>query len=741
MVNNVYMPDSADAQRIVAGIANTANVDIVPIVRGLDYQSYVDGRYYWSHVNGHNDPTATPYWIWFTTASDTTLSGNPINSVLGRSWVLWFQNDGPKYIKDDYQGTWGAMYMTVYSGPEMTSDQKVPVMGIGGTAQVVRSDLSKFPEGWGWHFQNRLDWWTPWDALIGADGDNFILLGASVPVTIGNQYYEPVGPQPDVDERYATKDPNLYNMIIGVRTTEYSEEVTGGIPGAEFNYFRTVPYNITAHWDSPVDGFAFSVPLTQLTQYTLNARLEGPGPVYAFNFSTSSAVGSIAQSLRSPLGRYTGENQPPTEYEDMAASATMADVPLTWLKEQASMQKPGVVNNDLFTTIYIDFIDSSNSAIIETKEIDYSSLYGMDIDLSGGTVPSPNDDPDIPNTNQYTDNIGLTIPSLTATGVFNRCYVMDANGINDLCDYLYNASDSIWEEIIDGVLTRGNPIESLIDLRLYPFDVRQFTGAGTAERIKFGRTETTVVGTKLPSNSNAVIDMGECSFNREYNNFLDYHMKAELYIPFCGVQELPIERILNKKISVKMIVDFLTGACTAVVYADKLPIQYRQGVMGISIPMTATNSAEFGKSVLGNLVKAGTSIATGAASVAGAMETGNIAGATTGANNVVGGVLDFASSLYNGSHVERVGSSSPQCTLFQPKQCYLMISIPTPMKGVYENSYADLVGYATFMPVSSISWMNNTGFTVFDNVKMDVAGATDEEKAMILNLLTSGVYM
>ena len=211
-------------------------------------------------------------------------------------------------------------------------------------------------------------------------------------------------------------------------------------------------------------------------------------------------------------------------------------------------QSAGNTEQDVFTEIFADFI--VNGETIETLSNDYSSLYGSpDIDISGGTGADPNGSETIDDTNVYTTSIELTVPTLTGTGVFNRCYVLDGNSVNDLCDYLYNADDSIFNEVVDGVLTRGNPIESLIDLRLYPFDVRQFTGAGTAQKIKFGRTVTEVIGIKLPHNANAVISLGSAVVPREYTNFIDYMTQAQLYIPFCGVCDLPIDRVLNHTIS------------------------------------------------------------------------------------------------------------------------------------------------------------------------------------------------
>jgi hypothetical protein len=300
---------------------------------------------------------------------------------------------------------------------------------------------------------------------------------------------------------------------------------------------------------------------------------------------------------------------------------------------------------------------------------------------------------------------------------------MDLGGIGDLCNYLYNADDSIFEEIVEGVLTRGNPIESLIDLRLYPFDVRAFTGAGTAEFIKFGRTQTGITATRLPYNSRSVISLGSCQVVRQYGNFLDYLQDVKLYIPFCGMVDLPIDRVLNHTISISLIVDYVTGAGTAVVYCDNIPILYRQGVIAVSIPMTATNSAEFGKTIVGNLIKTGEAAASKDAS-----------GGITGALNTV-------SSIFNGSHLQTVGSSSPQVSLYQPKNAYLLMSYVVPADGVYDNTFADLVGYAMFKPVASISEMTGKGFTVFDNVRVDVPSATEAEREMIRDYLTSGVFV
>ena len=520
------------------------------------------------------------------------------------------------------------------------------------------------------------------------------------------------------DERIFAKDYGTYKMIVGVAVNQNS---------TYDNYvYTTQTYKIRLRWTSLRSGVEYTMPLSGMLTYSVAAVLTPstipPLTVYSFSYSMDNAA-PYALALRMPVGAYSAAADIPTAYGDLTDIRALTEITLQQLVTYMQTVTAGANEQDAFTEIFADFM-SVNDTVIETKSCDYSSLFGdTDVDISGGTISDPNDADSISDTNLYTDSIDLTTPTLTATGVFNRCYVMDGNGVNDLCDYLYNASDSIFEEIIDGVLTRGNPIESIIDLRLYPFDVRSFTGAGTSEFIKFGRTVTSVVGIKLPHNSNAVISLGSCVVPRYYNNFLDYEMDVKLYIPFCGVCDLPIDRVLNHTLSIKLIVDYITGACCAVVYVDNIPITYQSGVIGVSIPLTATDSAEFGKAIIGNLI-------TGAAQIA----QGNPASA-------VGPLTDAATKMWNGSSIQTAGASSPQVSLYQPKNAYLLLSIVNPPDGVYSDVYASTIGYESFMPVSAISTMNGAGFTCFDNVKLDIGQANDAERAEILSLLSSGVYM
>ena len=672
-----------------------------------------------TYINGPGGAPA-PSWL---TANEKTRIDNRLDGNVAFGWASGSMQALPRsawvyYITGYYvnNGAVGGFAMVFESEPQNVAFPELPSLAywtpqttpfraytVSGSNSIISAaqNVNNAPYGYfvGTSF-----------TFCQGNTTTVYIAESTIPFTMNGEPWTPTIP----DYRFFNKLYDSYTLSVGVAVDENSE--------AQPHYYITKDYKINLRWTSLKSGTSYSYPLSSLKKQVISEVQFTEEDLGKFAFNYVTEIGDIARGLRIPEPGTYVPALIPTSYEDLQDIRSYNEVTLTELVNYMQTQDAGTTEQDIFTEIFADFI--VNNEVIETKSVSYSSLFGTeDIDISGGTVQDPNGQPSIDDTNVYTDEVDLTVPTLTGTGVFNRCYVLDANGVNDLCDYLYNADDSIFDEIIDGVLTRGNPIESLIDLRLYPFDVRTFTGAGTAESIKFGRTDTEIIGTKLPHNANAVISLGSAVVPRYYNSFLDYQMTVKLYIPFCGVCDLPVDRVLNHEISIKLIVDYVTGACTAVVFVDKLPLMYQPGVIGVSIPMTATNSAEFGKAIIGNLV-------TGAKSAA----SGDAAKAADAA-------LGTASALWEGSHIQSVGSSSPQTALYQPKNAYLLMSIVTPPEGVYDTTYANNIGYACFMPMNQIGFMDGTGFVAFDNVKLDIPQATEAEKAELLQLLKAGVFM
>lgn len=371
-------------------------------------------------------------------------------------------------------------------------------------------------------------------------------------------------------------------------------------------------------------------------------------------------------------------------------------------------------------------------------------------------TPGGKGDKDIDDDNKYTDKVGLNNPKISPVGRFNRTYALSSSNVAALSQFIWNADETIFEEIIKGLGMLGaNPMDGLIDLRMYPFAVN----GGSPETIKLGRTDTKVGGNKLDTVSQAVYDLGSCSFVRKNKNYLDYepYTSAELYIPYCGKIPIPTSVFVNHRISVKLIVDFITGAGTAIIFCDDIAYGYAQGTIGISIPMTGTDSARYASTVLNGAMQTAGTVASGVVSLTSGVSAlhalsapipKTIDGITpkqggsimSGISSIAQGIekIGFAAANpipINQVMYQTVGSSSPSCSLWQPMTPYLIVRRP-----VVEmpKEYGHMIGYACRKTGTIDSFK---GFAQFANADLKFSGATEEEKAMIHQQLQAGVYI
>lgn len=334
-------------------------------------------------------------------------------------------------------------------------------------------------------------------------------------------------------------------------------------------------------------------------------------------------------------------------------------------------------------------------------------------------VPEKKDDP-----NTYTNKIDLNRPTLTTTGIFNRTFAMTSAGIKSLSNYLWNSDETIFNEIVKGLsLMGGNPIDGLIDLRLYPFNVVNKTTGGASKSIVVGRTDTKVNGIEI-NDYNAVLDLGYCTFYPYFGNFLDYEpfTTASIYIPYVGIVPISTADFMGQTISCKMVVDITTGSCTAIVFANDIPIIYKNGNIGVEIPMTGSNSSVYASRIMGGLTSGAADVALGAASK-------SVGQVVSGVGSIVDSALSVNNTMYN-----TAGSSSPACGLWQPQNCYFIIQRPVPI--VPEN-YGHTVGYACNYQ-AKIS--ECSGYTQTYNVDVSSINAPESEKNAIAGILNSGFY-
>lgn len=336
--------------------------------------------------------------------------------------------------------------------------------------------------------------------------------------------------------------------------------------------------------------------------------------------------------------------------------------------------------------------------------------------------PSKEADSDNKPLDEETEELEPAAPEINGLGVFANYFAMSASSVLSLSDFLWNADETTIDDIINSLKLFGaNPVNAIMSLRLYPFDVGTMAGSLDAEKIILGRVDTDVYGLKLTNNANAIIDLGKLYIAAHFGDFRDYspYSAYNLYIPFIGTVSLNPNDYLNRMISIKMIIDITTGKATAIIYANGIPMQYLDGMIAIEIPITSENMGQTANAIIGAV-----------GSTAGALVTGNIVGA---AMTAAAGAADV---LFNDVSINKTGNVSASTSFFSPINAYVVISRPN---AVIPSNYGHSRGYSCDY---SAALSSVAGYTICVNVDTSgISGATDAERTQIKNLLEGGVYL
>ena len=369
-----------------------------------------------------------------------------------------------------------------------------------------------------------------------------------------------------------------------------------------------------------------------------------------------------------------------------------------------------------------------------------------------------------PDPDKYSDETKLTKPSITGSNVFNNLYAITAKGVDLLAEFLWNLdSTEIGTKL---ALMGANPIDSLVSLRLYPFLI----SGGGATTVKVGTIDTGIGAIIVDDSQMDILDLGSVFLDYRtpdeltYLDFEPYTM-LELYVPYCGKIPLSTSQFMNHNLNVKLCVDYNTGACVGVVFRDNIAVHYLQGQIGVDIQLTGRNASEQQIAVAQHLMSGLGNLASGSLDVIGStknlMSTGtpsiemfdenyntySIGGSMNmqglgmsqfsgGAGKVAKGVFDIKTAPQYKTYVERVGSATPACSLYEPKYCYVIVQRCDPMYA--DSNYESLTGYAC--SISDII-ENFHGFTQFGSVKLDHVPCTLDEKNMLIELFNQGVYL
>lgn len=251
--------------------------------------------------------------------------------------------------------------------------------------------------------------------------------------------------------------------------------------------------------------------------------------------------------------------------------------------------------------------------------------------------------------------------------------------------------------------------------------------------------------------------LGTGTYVGKTRSFLDYapYTTSQLYIPYCGCVNIDPDIYVGKTLNVRYLVDWITGACTALVYANSDIIDQISGQMAVTVSLSNLDTVNYMNSVFqGNqsfkLAKSGLVNSIGGAfSALGGQEPSSFGAMISAASSIANAEVSLEQANYDLATVPvnfkqiMQGSSFISTGLDQRVRLYVYRPIKLDGSDIKYNtswgSYGHTTGHACIIN-STISDARISGYCVA-NIDTSGIAATATEKDMIKSLLASGVYV
>lgn len=350
------------------------------------------------------------------------------------------------------------------------------------------------------------------------------------------------------------------------------------------------------------------------------------------------------------------------------------------------------------------------------------------------------------------------------TSSFTKFYALTEAQVNTLSQELYRIANdvptgtSITEYNMKVFLT-NNPIDCVISLKKFP--VVNIPLATSDATIYLGSKATSITDGKILATPTWVYYF---NFRNSQNtscrpvfgdNFLDYepYTKCKIVIPFCGTVDVPVSYIYQyDDLQIALVMDFITGACTAYVLVNGITIDSITGSCAIDLPVSGIQSATLDSqihSVANAREKQQTALNTGliagAVSIGVGLATGSLPIAIGGGAAIIGSFMkatDTGKQInYELSHmdtpVKQVSAASGQIAHTYDMRCKMIITRPEISPEYSAEEYAQTIGFAC---LDNGRLQDFHGFTVA-NIDLSGINCTAEEKEMIRSAFASGAYL
>lgn len=403
-------------------------------------------------------------------------------------------------------------------------------------------------------------------------------------------------------------------------------------------------------------------------------------------------------------------------------------------------------------TIYTENISTGGPIVIGLPN--YNRADGTFFKLEEVPIPSPDPDDDPNDEGDPADEGGgdgnhtpiydpIPIPDAPNLGAANAgfitMYKLGLAAINTFASDMF--ASTVWEAIR---LFFSNPIDFLVGCMLLPFEPE----TGSSYYPKFG---IVAFEHAYPAVSNQYkdIDCGSINISKYWGSCFDYepYTKIQIWLPYIGYRELPVDEIMDMTVSVKYRCDCLTGDCVAFVYTGVVGqtgpqvervIGQFYGNCGVRVPF---GSVSYDSAVAASISLIGAAATTGLSAGAGAMSQtgGAVGGLIAGADAVMtdGNVRSASIGVVQGlkPNVHKGGAAGASTGYMSIQKPYIIKRIP---RQNLPANYMNLKGYPSNIGGTLSQF---TGLAVVDDIQLNNIPAMEDERKEIIKWLRGGVLV
>lgn len=333
---------------------------------------------------------------------------------------------------------------------------------------------------------------------------------------------------------------------------------------------------------------------------------------------------------------------------------------------------------------------------------------------------------------------GSDIPTinLSASGVGCYTYAVSEAQLKEImANYLFTTDANLQQSIKDALWTWGNnPIDFMIDCYYIPFSISAFYDTINAN-LKFGTYQfpNTSYPAVKESNGNR-LTLFNTTFEGVYGDWRDYtQFTYDLYLPFVGFFTLDNYKYLNHTVKCEMMFDLSTHNVRYYLFVDDIITDRVDGSVGVNIPLMATDTVNKAKhdretkyGLVNNSLKLAGSV--------GQLASGDIGGAASGVNAVIGGIKKYEDlQTKPSSSVE--GSFSSSMNIYDISYAYLRI---TEKQLIIPDKLNQLYGYPSYY-IGSASQLS--GYCEISDIRLNGFTGTVDEMEQLKRDLMEGVIL